>query len=265
MLLLLVAFQALAVGPQVSKPGNKHNLSALNLDPLVTYKATNDAVGNPRGQQICIFCHTPHNSNVEGQTPLWNRNFSSQNFQRYSSLTLQIRNSTKFPDAQYGASAQPNGSSKLCLSCHDGVSNLGAVLDGSPIAMTKDVITGFASFKPDTNKMKTGHHPVSFVYNGVVRDAIQFAKLPATVFTLPALSQVKLDKQSRMQCTTCHDAHQNMSSETDCYGGPCSSTNTRKIAPFWVYGTPSGGSADQLTVCLTCHPMTTPTSNPIWP
>lgn len=273
MVWVLQQHDAVAEGPKISSnsttgSGNKHNLSGLNANTNVTYKATNDPTNNPRGQQICIFCHTPHNANVVGQAPLWNRKFSSESFQRYSTSTLQIR---KITEAQYGLGAQPNGSTKLCLSCHDGVSSLGAVYSGAAITMMsgKDVITGVASFNPNnTSKMKTGHHPVSFVYNEAVRAAVQAGRTPTNVFTLPILAEVKLDKQSRMQCTTCHDAHQNKSNDTDCYGGPCGSTYTRKIAPFWVYdGGTNSASTDQTAVCNTCHPMTLldPAFTPPWP
>jgi len=251
---MLLKNGAEAHGPKVSEPLNRHNLSALNTIPGFLYKATNDSTNNPRGQQICIFCHTPHNANVAGQTPLWNRNFSSQIFERYSSGTLQIR---KINAAQYATGAQPSGSSKLCLSCHDGVSRLGDLYSGAPITMVKDVIDGLASFKPTTNKMKSGHHPVSFVYNTEIAASINAARTPI-IFTMPGITQVKLDKLSRMQCTTCHDAHQNMSNDTECYGGTCNSTNTRKVAPFWVYDGGSGvASTDAQAVCTTCHPMNT--------
>lgn len=256
---MLLKHQAEAHGPKVSEPLNRHNLSASNTIPGFQYKATNDATNNPRGQQICIFCHTPHNANVVGQVPLWNRNFSSENFQRYTSSTLQIR---KITEAQYSDGAQPNGSSKLCLSCHDGVSRLGAVFTGVEITMTKanPVIEGLASFKPDTNKMRTGHHPVSFVYTDAIAAIITTAK--GSTYKTPQtppdnLASVKLDKQSRMQCTTCHDAHQNQSLDTECYVSPtCVSPNTRKKAPFWVYGGAGTATLDQQAVCKACHPMT---------
>jgi hypothetical protein len=251
-LVLSIVFQASAVGPLVSKPGNKHNLSNANTDSSVKYRASGDAISNPRGSQICIFCHTPHNANVSEQAPLWNRKFSNEAFQRYTGSTLfQIKN---IPTAQYGS---PNGSSKLCLSCHDGVLNLGAVNNGPAIEMvggsTPGVIEGLASFKASTNKMRYGHHPVSFVYNAAVRDAINFVK---TSYALPDFTrpEVKLDKQGRMQCTTCHDAHQNQSDDNAFYPSP---NDTRKIAPFWVYGGGGASTAsdDQQAVCMTCHPL----------
>lgn len=293
--LLSLAYQAGAVapGPKVSElapgntKGNKHNLSAIarrnnstamDVNPNL-YKATNDPVGNPRGQEICIFCHTPHGANVEGSAPLWNRAFSALTFSRYSSSTLQIRvNSSARSSAGYDGSApawKPDGSSKLCLSCHDGVAtnSLGAVLRGGPIAMdpaggdfiSSNTTVSWASFNPSTNKMKLGHHPVSFTFDATVRDNINAGRLPTSQVTLPSLTQVKL-KNGKMQCTTCHDAHQNQSTDDQCYGtlNTCVAPDTRRIAPFWVYGVSGTANAagDQQTVCLTCHPMTTPQWQP---
>lgn len=260
-LVMSMVFQARALGPKVSEPLNRHNLSASNAIPGFLYKATDDPAGNPRGQQICIFCHTPHSANVVGQAPLWNRKFSIvDNFQRYSSATLQIRG---IGAAQYGNNAQPNGSSKLCLSCHDGVSRLGEVYNGPEIPMANaNVISGRASFNPSTNKMKIGHHPVSFVYKNnadtTVIDAINLGKSTTSYKMDNALApRVKLDKQGRMQCATCHDAHQNQSFEDQCYGGTgnCIAPNDRKKVPFWVHGGGADATTDQEAVCKTCHPM----------
>lgn len=256
-LLASLAFQADAVlvpGPLVSKPGNKHNLSALNTSTLVTYKAVNDPTGNPRGQEICIFCHTPHNANVEGGAPLWNRNFSTQTFQRYTgSSSFVIKNNATAN--YYGSTGQPDGSSKLCLSCHDGVSSLGAVKNGSAITMVSDVITGRASFNPAAaaNKMRYGHHPVSFVYNDAVKTAINTARSSTAYSFPPTIPAVKLDGQGKMQCTTCHNAHQNQSDDDDCYGGTCAAASQKK-APFWVYhNSTNSASQDRDAVCNSCH------------
>ncbi len=276
---------AVAPGPKVSEvsasgKGNKHNLSAkarvfgttsyTAANPNL-YKATDDPTGNPGGQQICIFCHTPHNANVEGGAPLWNRAFSTAIFSRYSSSTLQIRvNSAARTPANYDTPVwQPDGSSKLCLSCHDGISSLGAVLRGGPIVMNADVITTIASFNPSNNKMKTGHHPVSFVYNASVAAAINAIKSPGDSYKLPpdaTVPGVKLDKNSKMQCTTCHDAHQNQTNDDDCYVDvPCTPTS-RKKAPFWVYGGGANAPADRDKVCTVCHNLTPGTlTTPSWP
>lgn len=285
-ILALPVFQAAAVapGPKVSATGNKHNLSSGNVSN--PYHATS---ADPRGEQVCIFCHTPHSANSSGQTPLWNRNFSSTVFQRYTGSTaFRIKG---LAVAQYGPTgqpnyvigAQPNGSSKLCLSCHDGVSRLGAVYSGPEIPMTTDVISGLASFNPalPANKLRYGHHPVSFVYatgfsyvnatnlvpaaqNGTV-----IAGLPVD-YVFPQLIGgavvVKLkdtlrDGRGWMQCTTCHDPHQNQSDDDDCYGacGP----GVQKKAPFWVSHTGTNtATQDHDAVCTACHALVTPAP---WP
>lgn len=279
--LSLLAYQtdAAAPGPKVSDStrGNKHNLSAASTG--VTYKATDDPVNNPRGQQICIFCHTPHSANVAERAPLWSRAFSSGvTFQRYTSATLHIRN---VPAAQYGAASQPNGSSKLCLSCHDGVSKLGDMFDGSNITMSgSDVISGIASFNPSTNKMLKGHHPVSFVYltgfNSGSQSGVALPELAATgtyrFLPISSAGKVKLSDTNRdsngwMQCTTCHDPHQNQSDPSDCYNAigavVACGTDTRKVAPFWVYhGTNTTASQDMGTVCKVCHASSAGLSSP---
>ena len=300
-LLLVFAIQANSTGPKVSENLNKHNLSSGvyntsanpsvrtgDRDSSITYRAKYYGDGsNPLGQQVCIFCHTPHSSNNNTeQTPLWSRKFSLQTFSRYSSATLQIRvNSTiSAPGmANYGTNWVPDGASKLCLSCHDGVSNLGDLFRGVSIEMDSTMdpgsggnyITTIASFKPSTNKMKTGHHPVSFVYNGTVQQAISSVRVTAG-FQLPtAVPQVKLDKNNKMQCTTCHNAHQNQSDDDWCYwssGGPglCSNplSTGRKMVPFWVLPGSDATIAHD-TVCTSCHnmyeanPLGTPTRP--WP
>ncbi|SNB45273.1 cytochrome c3 family protein [Geobacter sp. DSM 9736] len=236
-----------AAGPKISDMtgGNKHNLSSLNTN--VTYKAD---PSDPRGREICIFCHTPHNSRP--QTTLWNRKDPTATFGHYSSSTLVI--SRAGVPSSYG---EPTGSSRLCLSCHDGVTaggvSLGDILTGGPINMgANDRITGRALF--DAEKIRSGHHPVSFVYNAAVLNAIQSDPVKAAEsYSLPTLPQVKLDREERMQCTTCHNPHQNQSTE-EVYTIP--PNNGRKIAPFWVYGATGNAITDHDAVCLTCHNLT---------
>lgn len=256
-LLWSIASTVSAAGPKISDlvtGGNKHNLSSLNKN--VTYQAQPPvAYEDEHNTEICIFCHTPHRA--APQTTLWNRSNPSVTFGRYSSPTLIIRRTFA---AQFG---EPNGSSRLCLSCHDGVTaggvSLGAILNHQPINMgVNDRITGIALF--DANKIKFGHHPVSFVYDNAVLSAIQADPEKATQnYRFPSIPQVKLDAGKRMQCTTCHNPHQNQSSE-DTYLTP--PNVGRKIAPFWVYGGAGNATSDHDAVCLDCHNIPT-TSFPL--
>ena len=111
-----------------------------------------------------------------------------------------------YPSA--GAAPQPDGASKLCLSCHDGTIALGAVGGRT----TPIVVTGGPTM-PTTapgylGTDLSGSHPISFVYD----DALAVARNAAggMPLLLPSTRNdpaVKLDAQKKIQCTTCHDPH----------------------------------------------------------
>jgi predicted CXXCH cytochrome family protein len=161
-----------------------HNLSVTGPG---TIKATAEA-------DVCIFCHTAHHSN--GATPLWNHNLSGvTNYVVYSSSTLEALGVTV---------PQPNGSSRLCLSCHDGTIALGSVSSQtSPISMQN----GTGAMPAGPNNLGTdlsGDHPISFVYDSTLAGKDPQVKDPATL-----TGKVKLDHDGRLQCTSCHDPHDN--------------------------------------------------------
>ena len=156
-----------------------HNLSASGPGKI---KSTNE-------QQVCIFCHTPHNASAV--QPLWNRNLPVSAYRVYSSSSLIAK------------PGQPTGSSKLCLSCHDGTIALGSVLSmNRPL----DFANGVTTLPPGSTNLGTdlsGDHPISFTYdsdlatkNGRLTDP---GALPQTV---------KLENK-QVQCTSCHDPHDN--------------------------------------------------------
>ena len=156
----------------------KHNLSVSGPGSL---RSANEA-------DICIFCHAPHNTT--GLGPLWNHELSQATYTPYSSSTLK---------ATVG---QPTGASKLCLSCHDGTVALGLVANRSiPIAM-----------QPGANTIPAGrtligtdlsaHHPVSFTYDAALATLQGELRDPSTL-----VQDVRLDQSGQLQCTSCHDPH----------------------------------------------------------
>ena len=140
--------------------------------------------------ELCIFCHTPHNASVEA--PLWNRNESGATYIPYSSTTLK---------ASVG---QPTGASKLCLSCHDGTVALGMVRSRpTPIAFLGGITSlpvGSAHLGTDLSD----DHPISFTYDQALVNANGQLKDPSTL-----TEAVRLDANSQLQCTSCHDPHDN--------------------------------------------------------
>ncbi len=223
--------------PTTGNPtGNKHDFSKDNVAAPI-HSSSED--------RVCIFCHTPHGA--APQSTLWNRP-SPQDpkaFALYSSVgdTLVIDDPGVKGTSLYDntdTSAYPNGATRLCMSCHDGAVAIGTVLTGE-IADGDTILTATVGGTQVIDLATS--HPVSFVYDdggGVVLGAINAAKGPGA-YALPTLADVPLDGQGRMQCTTCHDPHED--SRVTEAGQP----------PFWrhvVAGNP-GLSYDE--VCNTCH------------
>jgi predicted CXXCH cytochrome family protein len=157
----------------------KHNLSVTGPGPI---KAVTE-------DEVCIFCHTPHKKGM-GIPYRWNRSETTVSYIPYGSSTL------------YATVGQPTGASKLCLSCHDGTIALGALISEP----TEIQFVGGIRFMPEgPTKLGTDlsdDHPVSFVYDSLL--AISNGEL-ADPSTLPP--QIKLDKDKQLQCTACHDPH----------------------------------------------------------
>jgi predicted CXXCH cytochrome family protein len=136
------------------------------------------------GGASCSFCHTPHGA--MGGTPLWSRALSTAVYKIYESSSLK---------AKVG---QPTGSSKLCLSCHDGTVALSERVAGS-IGGTY-MAAGGANLGTDLSD----DHPISFVYSSGL--SAEDAQIRPPI-GLP--EPLKLDRSGELQCTTCHDAHDN--------------------------------------------------------
>ena len=179
-LVRLVLLLAAPLGFADSIVNSKHNLSASG--PGVV-----KALAEP---EICIFCHTPHNSTPDA--PLWNRFNSGATYLPYRSTTTKA------------VIGQPTGASKLCLSCHDGTFALGMVRSRSaPIAFQG----GVGTLPSGASRLGTDladDHPVSFTYDAALASAKGQLKNPATL-----LGAVRLDQNSQLQCTSCHDPHNN--------------------------------------------------------
>jgi predicted CXXCH cytochrome family protein len=134
------------------------------------------------GSAACQYCHTPHMA-LAG-TPLWNHKLSDRIYEVYWSSSL---------DAEVG---QPTGSSKLCLSCHDGTIALEATVRGGSGRTYMPL--GTANLGTDLSD----DHPVSFVYSAGLSNEDPQIRTPDS---LP--DELRLDKYGELQCVTCHDPH----------------------------------------------------------
>lgn len=185
----------------------KHNLS-------VTGKGD---IKSPSETRVCIFCHSSHNASSEG--PLWNhKTTSSGKFVTYKRSTMVSK------------TEQPNGATKLCLSCHDGTIAVGAIRGQSdPIPMKNVTSSGkiSSSRRSHIGTDLRGTHPVSVKFNQVVALSSKSLRWPIYDPT----NEVGTDHNGYVQCTSCHDPHDD--SKSDKY-------------PFWNKTTFS-------EVCKACH------------
>lgn len=160
-----------------------HNLSVSGPGDIKSLKET----------RICIFCHSSHNASSEG--PLWNHVTTSPGkFKSYERSTLK------------GSPEQPNGATKLCLSCHDGTVAVGAV-HGIPGGIRMQGV-GADGGIPGSRKSHlgtdlSGTHPVSIKFQ-------QDQALHKSTMRWPPLDpqkEVGVDKDGFVQCTSCHNPH----------------------------------------------------------
>lgn len=180
--------------------GSKHDLTPIGPGPIKAISET----------EVCNFCHTPHHA--VANTPLWSHALSSQTYTLYGSSTTKA------------AVGQPTGSSRLCLSCHDGTVALGMVVNRpSPIPFQSGVTTlpaGDTSLATDLSD----DHPISFAYDHGLVSARGQLKDPSGL-----TGAVRLDKNNAVQCTSCHDPHDN------------------RFGKFLV------AANTESALCLTCH------------
>lgn len=163
---------------------SKHNLSVSGSGSI---KASSES-------QTCVFCHAPHNASPSA--PLWNRSNPGSTYTPYTSSTSLTH------------AGQPTGASLTCLSCHDGTIALGDVLSRT----TRIAMTGATTLPAGNSNLGTDlsdDHPVSIAYTSSLAAASGGELVDPATLT----GKVKLDSTGQLQCTSCHDAHDDSNSK----------------------------------------------------
>ena len=202
----------------------KHNFSQ-GVPPQSGTDGASRTVRATSEDEICVFCHTPHGANADtvARGPLWNREFTTSTYTRYSSSSID------------STIQDPNGVSKLCLSCHDGTIAIGSVRNvrtqRTTISMTgtgaggtmpagAGVNTGFTR---NLGRDLTNDHPISLTYNSALVNADTEMRSPTQdpirvrgMNPRPGIQNIHLQpvnmsnpttNTGQVQCISCHDPH----------------------------------------------------------
>jgi predicted CXXCH cytochrome family protein len=173
-----------------------------------------------RSAEICLPCHVPHSTKTQ-PAPLWDPELASDTFTAYSQ--------TRQPAEKSEAGRWPDGMSKKCLSCHDGIA-ASEVFGGDPGSFADPVGYDPVGHSP-------GHdHPISFIYDTALAARDRDLYDPSVRLSGVAGSSGTIDADmlfsKRMECASCHDVH-----------------NTKAVPGTKLLVRDTAGSA----LCLTCH------------
>jgi predicted CXXCH cytochrome family protein len=125
---------------------------------------------------LCKFCHISHDPLSQTDAPLWNHADSTQTFTFYD-----------------GTTGAASGTTLMCLSCHDGVTNIDAF--GDEIG-TVDLGTKFPGTTAVIGTDLHDDHPV----------IVPYVVVPGKFKDVSGSTAVKLF-DGKVECASCHNPH----------------------------------------------------------
>jgi predicted CXXCH cytochrome family protein len=173
-----------------------------------------------RSAEICLPCHVPHSTKTL-PAPLWDPELTSDTYTAYSQIRL--------PAEKSETGRRPDGMSKTCLSCHDGI-------------VASEILGGDTGSAADSSGYDSGghfpghDHPISFIYDTALaaedRDLYDPSVRLSGVAGSSGTIEADMLFSRRMECASCHDVH-----------------NTKAVPETKLLVKDTAGSA----LCLTCH------------
>ena len=169
---------------------------------LITGSAHDFSASTASGE-ICILCHTPHGADTTvNNAPLWNHEVTA------TAVFGVYDNTSATQDSVPG---QPNGVSKLCLSCHDNTVAIdafgGAAGTPADLIATYDLggtkTAGYADIGTDLSD----DHPVGITYDAALITADGGLNALATATTVGTDTIADMLFGGMVECSSCHDVH----------------------------------------------------------
>jgi len=188
-------------------------------------------------QETCRVCHVPHDHGRASQRYLngllWNHGLSTATYTMYDRAWSSTLSGTQ--------SAQPDGTSKLCLACHDGTVGIDTFDKYAGGAVWIDEYNAefvVSSFRDGANIDLRGTHPISIAFPvGETGNGRDFTDPTVATWKSGDTVASTLDN-GKVQCSTCHDVH-----DQESVGG----TRLLRTAQSVAFGGVASG------LCLTCH------------
>jgi len=236
---LLLGMAGLLVGGSVWANGKGLGIAGSPHDFTDGFSAeitggVSDETWNNRNE-ICRVCHVPHDHQKATQSYmnglLWNHGVSAAVYTMYDASWSSTLNGAQ--------SAQPDGTAKLCLGCHDGTVAIDT-FDGHAGTAGKEIqningtaLKGFMVPGSNSSGDLRGTHPLSITYDTADTGLRATTTAMGTSGTIADV----LDG-GKVQCSSCHDVHDQES---------VTGSHLLRVAQTVT----QGGAASGL--CLTCH------------
>jgi hypothetical protein len=206
---------------------------------------------NIQDKNVCGPCHMAHSSGSDQAIPLWSHQSTDPGrfTKLFSSPTIVSAGITI---------RTPDGSSKACLSCHDGTIAYNQIA-GQTVGGTANAQFVRGDYVKGGGGDLSGDHPISFSYvDAYSKLGTNSLRAPTDVLntTLPLNNNLRNQTISAafltsgdLQCNSCHDVHRQRGDSGLSSDRPLSTTPHNPL--LVVYGVAADGLGSAL--CRSCH------------
>ena len=149
--------------------------------------------------EICIYCHTPHNSTNANGVPLWSMTVSAgpTGYAPYSSSTFDAE-STLTTDTLVGPS-------RVCMTCHDGTIAMNSAVVGYSAVTMENAFSGSSAI---LGTDLSNDHPIGFDYTVSAANDLEIRAVGSPLGATGSTIEDALFQDTTMTCASCHEVHE---------------------------------------------------------